>query len=137
MVTRRRGLILIAAPDSSNQLVNGAATALVWVINADGTRQTQISSFGENGEIVDLDWGHPNNLQVQDVTSSVAITRGGFRYDRLTKQYVQTVTLENISSSPLAAPLSLVLDSLSLSATLVNDNGVTKAIRPSTTSTST
>ena len=67
---------------------------------------------------------------MQDVTSSVVITRGGFRYNRMTKQYVQTVTLENISSSPLPTPLSLVLDSLSLSPTLVNNNGVTKANPP-------
>ncbi len=120
------------APDASGQVAPETITTAgaLWVINADGTRETQISSFGESTQIQDPDWGHPDNLSVQDVTASVAITRGGFRYNRLTKQYVQTVTLENISSSPLAAPLSLVLDSLSLSATLVNNNGVTKANPP-------
>jgi hypothetical protein len=40
----------------------------------------------------------------------VDITRGGFRLNNATKQFVQNVTLTNKSSTPIPLPLSLVLD---------------------------
>jgi hypothetical protein len=65
-----------------------------------------------------------------DVSVQVSITRGGFRYNRTFKLYVQTVTLKNISSNPIQGTVSLVLDSLSSNAELFNATGYTSFVAP-------
>ena len=65
-----------------------------------------------------------------NVTAQVSITRGGFRYNRSTQRYVQTVTIKNISSNAISGPVSLVLDSLSINAALFNKSGVTTRVPP-------
>ena len=65
-----------------------------------------------------------------DVTSQVLVTPGGFRYNRSTGRFVQSVVLENIGTTVIAASVSLVLDSLSASATLFDRKGVTAAEAP-------
>jgi hypothetical protein len=47
-----------------------------------------------------------------DISSSLKITRGGFAFNFSTQRFMQTVTLTNISSSAIAGPVSLALDSL-------------------------
>ena len=64
------------------------------------------------------------------LTTNVRITRSGFRYIGNTARYVQQVTLQNISGNPISGPLSLVVDSLSSNATLVNKTGVTANFPP-------
>ncbi len=65
-----------------------------------------------------------------DVSSRVSVTRGGFRLNRATGRFVQTVTLKNTGISAIAGPVSLVLDGLSGNATLFNKTGVTSATSP-------
>jgi hypothetical protein len=65
-----------------------------------------------------------------DVSAQVKVTRGGFRLNRATGRYVQQVTLKNIGASAIAGPVSLVLDSLSATASLYNKTGVTAATTP-------
>ncbi|MFO1433782.1 MAG: choice-of-anchor I family protein [Candidatus Competibacteraceae bacterium] len=61
------------------------------------------------------------NQCAPEVTSSqVSITRGGFRYNRATKRFVQVVTLKNTGSNSVQGPLWLVLYNLSQNATLAN-----------------
>ncbi len=60
-----------------------------------------------------------------DVSSQILVTRGGFRYDRATQRFVQTVTLTNTSLSPVAGPLSVALDGLTPAATLSGIAGAT------------
>jgi hypothetical protein len=57
--------------------------------------------------------------------AQVAIARSGIRYDRTSGQFLQTVTVTNNSSQPVAGPLSLVADNLSSNAALVNPSGFT------------
>jgi hypothetical protein len=66
-----------------------------------------------------------------DYTNSVVISRSGFRLNRGSSQYVQTVTVQNTSSSLLQGPVSLVLDALSSNAALVNGNNYTSCTMPS------
>jgi hypothetical protein len=65
-----------------------------------------------------------------DVTSQVKVTRTGFRYNRATQRYVQTVTVQNLSNCRLAGPVSLALDNLSSGAVLSNRTGTTSAMPP-------
>ncbi len=64
------------------------------------------------------------------VTSSVTVTRGGFRLNNASQRYVQSIVLKNISASSIAGPVFLVLDGLSTSATLFNPNGTTACVAP-------
>jgi uncharacterized protein len=65
-----------------------------------------------------------------DVSKQVSVSLGGFRLDRKTGRYQQTVTIRNISTSPIAGPMSLVLDNLSSNATLYNKSGTTSCAAP-------
>jgi len=64
-----------------------------------------------------------------DVSSQVSVTQSGFRLNRTTGRFVQTVTLTN-NGSAITGPLSLVLDSLSSNAGLFNKTGTTNAVSP-------
>ena len=65
-----------------------------------------------------------------DVTGRIGLTFGGFTLNPVTKRYVQTVTLRNNSATPIAGPVSLVLDGLSTNATLFNPTGTTLLMLP-------
>jgi hypothetical protein len=69
-------------------------------------------------------------LNRNEITTSFGITRSGFRYNPATQRFVQHVTLQNISASPMFGPISLVLDSLSNNASLANKTGVTANFAP-------
>jgi hypothetical protein len=65
-----------------------------------------------------------------DVSYQVRVTRGGFRFDHASGRFIQSVTLTNTGPSPIAGPISLVLDPLSSNAALYNQTGLTSAIDP-------
>ena len=65
-----------------------------------------------------------------DVTAFVTVQAGGFRYNRANGHFAQTVTLINTGQNALSGPISLVLDTLSANAALVNKKGVTSATVP-------
>jgi hypothetical protein len=66
-----------------------------------------------------------------DITPGVSIAPGGFRYDRATHHFIQSVTITNTSGSAFVGPLALVLDGLTSGVTLVNASGTTSAANPS------
>lgn len=66
-----------------------------------------------------------------DVTSKVNIKRSGFRLNKTTNRFVQTVTLTNTSGAAITGAVSLTLDSLSANAMLFGKSGVTSATTPS------
>ena len=53
-----------------------------------------------------------------DVTDSVAVVRSGLSYSIVAKLYGQTLTVKNMSGSPITGPIYVVLDGLSADATL-------------------
>ena len=65
-----------------------------------------------------------------NVTGLVKVARGGLLQNRTTGRFVQTVTVTNTSTAPIDGPVSLVLDSLSLNATLYAPVGVTGCAAP-------
>jgi pimeloyl-ACP methyl ester carboxylesterase len=65
-----------------------------------------------------------------DYTSQFTIQESGIRLNRNTGFYVQTVTLTNTSSIPLAGPVYLVVSGLPSGVSLIGINGVTANIPP-------
>jgi hypothetical protein len=61
--------------------------------------------------------------------SQVAIGQSGMRYDRTSGQFVQSVTLTNNSATPVAGPISLVLNDLTANAQLASPSGFTSCQR--------
>ena len=59
-----------------------------------------------------------------NTSPAVSVTRGGFSLNFGTHRYQQVVTIQNTGTSPIAGPISLVLDNLA-DATLANQTGVT------------
>lgn len=119
------------------------------VVNSDGDHKIHVINVQENrmerDTRFDLDFNRdistgparphgviplPFTSAPTDVSYQVKVTRGGLRLDRAKGRYVQSVTLTNTGLSPIAGPISLVLDSLSANATLANKTGLTSATLP-------
>jgi hypothetical protein len=60
-----------------------------------------------------------------DVSAITTVTRSGYVLNPATERYTQTVTVTNNSANAITGPLSLVLDGLSVGATLFNATGTT------------
>jgi hypothetical protein len=65
-----------------------------------------------------------------DVTVQFKVTPTGFRFDNGTQQFLQTVTLQQLTLTPIQLPISLVLDNLSSDAALANKTGNTTCASP-------
>ena len=65
-----------------------------------------------------------------NVGTQVQVTRSGFGYNFASQRFVQTVTVKNVSGTPIASPISLVLDTLSGNAALYNPTGTTACATP-------
>jgi hypothetical protein len=65
-----------------------------------------------------------------DVSPQVTVTRGGFRQNRTTNRYVQTVTIRNRGTTTLTGPVALAVDQLSADAALFNKSGDTSCATP-------
>ena len=63
-----------------------------------------------------------------DVSALITVTRSGFVLNPVSGRYSQTVTVTNNSASTIIGPISLVLDSLTDSATLFNAAGTTDTL---------
>jgi outer membrane protein assembly factor BamB len=71
-----------------------------------------------------------NPTPATDVSSTIQVSRGGFRYLPANGHFVQLVTLTNTGSTPIPLPVSLVLDNLNNGAALANANGATTLVSP-------
>jgi cysteine-rich repeat protein len=65
-----------------------------------------------------------------DATSAVSLTRSGFRLNRVTGRYVQSVRITNVSGASLDGPFALVIDNLPAGMTLFNQDGTTSCALP-------
>ncbi len=65
-----------------------------------------------------------------DYSGQIAVTQSGFRFDRSTQKFLQTVTLINTSLNAIPGPVSVALDGLSPTATLANAAGTTSCSSP-------
>ncbi|HTP45431.1 MAG TPA: choice-of-anchor Q domain-containing protein [Casimicrobiaceae bacterium] len=66
----------------------------------------------------------------QDITSQFSIARSGFVLNRSTGTFDQTVTLKNIGSVSVPAPISAVFTGLPATVTLANKTGMTSDGKP-------
>jgi hypothetical protein len=66
----------------------------------------------------------------QDVTSQVQISRTGFRFNHATGRFDLIGSVTNTSASPIAGPISLVVDNLSSNASLFSVSGSTLCAAP-------
>jgi hypothetical protein len=109
-------------------LINGQAVFNTSSLT-EGVHTVQAGYFNNSGALaapyVQLAVSVTKSLCANDVSSQVSIAPGGFRLDRVTNQFIQTVTITNTSATAISGPLSLALGSLSSNATLINQNGAT------------
>ncbi|MGB8169098.1 MAG: alkaline phosphatase D family protein [Chthoniobacteraceae bacterium] len=68
--------------------------------------------------------------EIPSIAPGVTVTRGGFVLDRRTGRFVQSVTVRNAGTTAITSPLSLVLDSLSVNASLDGAAGTTANLAP-------
>jgi hypothetical protein len=85
---------------------------------------------GEHVGGIDFDLLPTPGVCALDVTTGVSVSRGGFRYNYGTRQFMQQVTITNVSRSPMLGPVSMALHGLSASATLTNAGGMTACQDP-------
>jgi Bacterial Ig-like domain (group 3)/FG-GAP-like repeat len=64
------------------------------------------------------------------VSSGITLTRGGFIYSPITRQYTLTITLTNTSGAAIPGPLSLLIFGLSRNARLLDSSGLTTCAAP-------
>ncbi len=72
----------------------------------------------------------PTGACAADVTSQLAITRGGFRYNHGTGHFTQAITVTNTGGSSIAGPISIALDNVPSNATLFGISGATLCATP-------
>jgi uncharacterized repeat protein (TIGR01451 family) len=61
---------------------------------------------------------------IVEVTNLVRVTQTGFLRNRVTGIWFSTLTVKNISATPISGPLQLVLEYIGSNVTLVNRNGM-------------
>jgi len=66
----------------------------------------------------------------QDVSGRVDVVLGGVTVNPITRRYVQTVKLTNVSATTIAGPISLALDNLTADVVLVGASGTTSLMLP-------
>jgi YVTN family beta-propeller protein len=114
----RKGTLTIAAMESPDQTIAIPVTLSVG------------NTFVVGGVVTPGQDPEEPPTCAADVTSTISITRAAPRLNRVTGRYVQQVTLQNIGSSDITGPISLVLDTLSSNATLANSTGQTECALP-------
>jgi uncharacterized protein YjiK len=121
----------------------GAATTGITFDNAAGVGGrtlplpaiSLLSVVGVNGafQAVDgVELGSPGTVTTScatNVTAQLAITRGAFLLNRVTRRFQQVVTLRNTGAA-IGGPVALVLDGLAQSVTVVGAAGTTSCQAP-------
>ncbi|HWE35205.1 MAG TPA: right-handed parallel beta-helix repeat-containing protein [Isosphaeraceae bacterium] len=67
---------------------------------------------------------------VSTVPAGIKVGLGGFLYNRITKHFLQFVTITNTAATPAVGPISLILDGLPAGVQLLNPTGTTTATSP-------
>ena len=70
------------------------------------------------------------NAVTQDITAQFAIARSGLVLNRTTNTFDSNVTLRNLSTAPVLAPISAVVGALPAGVTLANKAGLLPDGRP-------
>jgi hypothetical protein len=124
------GVITFAAPSSgasaglSGVMVTIGPTGVASVTaTANGTAGSYTANATTSGAAAPASFALTNTgTGPINVTSDLAVTYGGFVYNRTTRHFTQTLTIQNISGAAIAAPIELGLLDLQ-NATLVNQSG--------------
>lgn len=114
-----------------------SSDSAVVSVDADGQRQVLATgiavitarNFGLSDQTVFVIEDPVSPLPASDVTVQLPVQMGGLRLDRATGFYVQTLTVTNPQSVPLAGPLVLVLSGLPGGVNLVSQSGLTQNVR--------
>jgi len=113
---------------------NGAATAVD--VPSPVPQNLEPVAFNDAGQIAAGGVGSaaylltPSGACAEDVTSKVSITRTGFRYNHSTGFFELIGSVTNTSDAPIPGPISIVVDDLPASATLVDIAGATLCNAP-------
>lgn len=113
------------------------SNATVVAVDADGVRQVLATGVavvsalnsGLRDNVVFVVEDPANPLPPTDVTAQLSLQQSGFRLDRATGFYVQTLTVTNGQALPLPGPLVLVLSGLPAGVNLISRSGLTQKVR--------
>ncbi len=122
------GMIDLTAIMSSGTLHKGNPRE-AWYLSVDQAHYTA-ATLGSTITTAQVEGGQLFMLHEIAPDNNVAVARGGFVRDRLTGKYAQKITITNNNATALNGPFNLVLDSLSVNATLSNATGVTNIYVP-------
>lgn len=116
-----------------NRARNGAQ-ATVGIRNAGAPTNLQQIAWSFNAPVIAessaLSFSPAATGCATDVGASALVTRAGFIFNPVTQRFTQSVKLTNTSASPIAGPLSLVIDGLRSNATLFAPAGGTSCTTP-------
>lgn len=122
------GIIDVTAIMSGGSLHKGNPRE-AWYLRSDQAHYTSATS-GSTITTAQVEGGQLFMLHEIAPDNNAAIARGGFVRDRLTGKYAQKITITNNGTGTLNGPFHLVLDSLSVNATLSNASGTTSVYLP-------
>jgi subtilisin-like proprotein convertase family protein len=109
-------------PTSAQTNASGVASATV---TANGTAGGPYTVTASVSGATPATFSLTNLPATVNVTAQVRVTSTGLLYSRVTRLFVGTVTITNISAQSISGPLQLVLTNLSSGVTLANATGTT------------
>jgi len=113
---------------SDTRVVSVDADGVLQVLST-GVAVVKASNGGLTDQAVFVVEDQASPLPPMDMTAQLAVKLSGFRLDRATGFYVQTITVTNPQAVAMPGPLVLVLSGLPASVNLVSQSGLTQNVR--------
>jgi uncharacterized membrane protein len=113
----------VSTPITTSPSIAGLGTGATAGFNDAGQIAVQVPGVG--GFLLS-----PVGACAQDVTGQVAVTRGGFRLNRTTMHFTQSITVTNTGADTIVGPISIALDNVPSAASLFGISGATLCDTP-------
>jgi hypothetical protein len=113
--------------ESGSAAVSKGKSATVGIRGASGQLNGNRTQWSFDSAVLSnslaINFTPPAAAAPVEVTAQVRAVTSAFVFNRAVQQYTGTITITNIGATPIAAPVTIVLASLSAGVTAVNANG--------------
>ena len=120
--------------ESGSAAVSKGKSATVGIRGASGNTNGNQTEWSYQSAVLAnnlaLKFAPPAAVAPVDVSAQVKAVTSAFVYNRATQQYSGSVTIMNTGATSIAAPVTMVLTSLSTGVTALNANGNSAALGP-------